>query len=191
MTPDLYLFPELRGPAKVLLDGDDVVTEGNVDSWAIFSADGVYRYLLGRQWDPDSAWLVVGMLNPSSAGAFRNDPTIRRLLGFARRDGYGGLLVWNAMAMIATNPHDLLKADDPAGPRNPEAIRVAMSPVLARCVVGWGRPRNKAMVRAINRAEIEARSQRPLWRFGDPTKDGWPRHPLYLRAETPIVRHSS
>jgi hypothetical protein len=185
----LDLFPELEGPAPKLIDGDDVVTVGSARSWATFSKDGVYRYVLGRQWNPDQAWLVVGMLNPSKADSDDDDPTIRRLVAFAKRDQCGGLLVWNAMAMITPYPktlHEcLLRGGDVVGPRNVEVMRRAVrAPLLARCVVAWGRPPYRRLEKLVRRAATETGCLRELWRFGPATKHGWPRHPLYLRADT-------
>lgn len=192
---NLDLFPELKEPAPKLIDGDDVETVGSARSWATFSADGVYRYVLGRQWNPDQAWFVVGMLNPSKAGARDDDPTIRRLIAFAKRDQCGGLLVWNAMAMVSPHPktlHEhLLRGGDVVGPRNIEALRCAVrAPLMARSVVAWGKPPYHRLEKTVRRAQVEALCIRNyLWRIGPATKHGWPRHPLYLRADTPLERH--
>ena len=186
---------DYSGPAPTWLTGPDVVTEGDFGSWATFSTDRQYRYLLGRIWDTDRPTLVLGMLNPSKAGGLRddgqpdNDPTVRRGLGFAKRDHYGSLIVWNACALISTDPKELTKHDDPYGPRNTEAIFAASRvPTLARAVIAWGRPQDAAVGRLLRTAYAHAASAgRRLYRFGEPTKDGWPRHPLYLRSDTPIV----
>lgn len=186
------LFPELNEPAPRLLSGDDLVTDGTARAWATFSADRRYRYLLARLWDPDGTWLSCGMLNPSSAGADRDDPTIRRVVGFARRDHFGGVLVWNAAALIATNPRELTKADDPIGPRNEEAVLCGVTaPSLARVVIAWGRPINQAIARLLRRTYLTVTCRRPLHQFGQLTKAGWPRHPLYLSSKTPILPYES
>lgn len=52
-------------------------------SWAVISDCGRYRYELGRRWD-DGPLLEFDMLNPSTANAERNDPTIVRCVGFAK-----------------------------------------------------------------------------------------------------------
>jgi len=186
---------DYTGPAPTWLTSPDVVTEGNFGSWATFSTDRQYRYLLGRTWDTDRPTLVLGMLNPSKAGGLRddgrpdNDPTISRCLGFAKRDRYGSLVVWNACALISTDPRELAKAQDPKGPRNLDAIAAALgAPTLPSAVVAWGRPQNVAVRRLLRTAYVHALSSgRRLYRFGKPTLNGWPRHPLYLRADTPIV----
>jgi hypothetical protein len=185
------LFPELREPPPQIMTGDDLIIEGDASAWAIFSRERDRRYLLGRRWDPDAAWLTVGMLNPSRAGAFRSDPTVTRVCNFAKRDRYGGIIVWNVFSLISTNPHALLRHPDPVGPRNMEAIRAAVrGPMLSRPVVAWGKPTNRTLHKFINAAWSQAGGPRRCWRFGAPTKDGHPRHPLYLPANTPIVRHA-
>jgi len=177
-------------PAPELIGGDDVVTEGSYVSFATFSTDRVYRYVLGRVWNDYAPFLVVGMLNPSKAGADENDPTVRRVLAFAHRDRFGGLLVWNAAALVSTDPSALKGHTDPVGPRNYQAIQTCIGrPPLAKSVVAWGAPKNKTIGRILGRTYVQAASCRPLWRFGEPTKAGHPRHPLYLRSDTPIVRH--
>lgn len=77
---------------------------------AILSRDGGWhRYLLARIWDPSpaAALLVWIMLNPSTADHERDDPTVRRCAGFARRLGYGGIAVANLYSYRATDPREL------------------------------------------------------------------------------------
>ena len=55
------------------------------NSWATFSSCGKYRYTLGRVWDADKPLLLFVMLNPSTADSYKNDPTVRRCIKWARR----------------------------------------------------------------------------------------------------------
>lgn len=103
---------------------------------AVFSDDGRYRYSLSREWDLRGEQVCWIMLNPSIAGDERDDPTIRRCMGFARKWGYGGIVVVNLFAAIATFPADLAKMKDPVGPHNDEAILQAIKG--RRVVCAWG-----------------------------------------------------
>jgi hypothetical protein len=68
---------------------------------------GRYRYKLYREWDAAGDRLVFVMLNPSTADANVDDPTIRKCIGFATRMGYGQIVVLNLFAYRATKPEDL------------------------------------------------------------------------------------
>ena len=106
-------------------------------SGAEFSDCGNYRYLLWRQLpDPGSTVLFIG-LNPSTADASHNDPTIRRMLGFARDWGHGCMLVANVYAWRATRPTDLFSAADPEGPHNRGWLHAARK-LADRVVCCWG-----------------------------------------------------
>ncbi|TMF61888.1 MAG: DUF1643 domain-containing protein, partial [Chloroflexi bacterium] len=65
---------------------------------ATFSADRRYRYRLWRRWDGARPVVAFVMLNPSTADARRDDPTIRRCIGFAKSWGFGGVEVVNLFA---------------------------------------------------------------------------------------------
>jgi len=183
----LALFDASAAPR--LIPGPDVVTRGTSEAWATYSSDGLYRYLLGRVWDPDRALLVVCLLNPSTATELKLDPTLRRVRGFALRDGYGGFLVVNVFAYRSTDPRALRTATDPVGPRNDAAIvRACEAPTLARIVAGWGRPATVAIARRMSAVRNALPIRRAWHVFGKLTQGGQPRHPLYLRADTAILK---
>jgi len=73
---------------------------------AVISDCGTYRYALARYWGPGPELAFV-MLNPSTADASVDDPTIRRCMGFARRENLGGIVVANLFALRATDPSAL------------------------------------------------------------------------------------
>ena len=73
----------------------------NADRGATISTDGRYRYDLWRQWEPGPRLGFI-MCNPSTADADLDDPTIRRCVGFARREGFAGITVRNLFASIGT-----------------------------------------------------------------------------------------
>ena len=155
-----------------------------VRSGADISECGRYRYRLTRQWG-DGAFLPFVMLNPSTADSEVDDPTIRRCIGFAKREGAGGLLVVNRFAYRATDPAQLRTVDDPYGPGNDAVLRS-----VAYAAAGAGQPIVCAWG---SNSGSESRTASILLTFGaqlvclGTTKDGHPRHPLYVRADQPLV----
>jgi hypothetical protein len=100
-----------------------------------------YRYELRRVWDGRLPLLVVCMLNPSTADADRDDPTIRTLIHFAKLWGYGGILVVNLCAWRASLPAELATCDNPVGPENWRYIERAIATADengGRLLVAWG-----------------------------------------------------
>ena len=69
---------------------------------AIFSKDQKYRYLLERTWNNSKKKLLFIMLNPSSADSKKDDPTIRRLISFSKKWGYGGFKVCNLYSYVTS-----------------------------------------------------------------------------------------
>lgn len=145
-----------------------------------------YRYLLWRDVATLSGegTLLFVMLNPSTADDRKDDPTIRRCVGFTESMGYARLEVVNLFALRATDPDALRREADPVGPENDRHIDEAVA--RARHVVAaWGasvpflgtRPTRDEEV--ISRVIKERRV--PLYSLGR-TGDGHPRHPLYVPA---------
>jgi hypothetical protein len=147
-----------------------------------FSPCGCYRYWLTRTWDksrPAVCWL---MLNPSTADAIRDDPTIRRCLGFARRWGHGGIVVVNLFAWRAADPAELARIVDPVGPENDAAVRSHAQGL--RVIAAWGskgdlQGRAESVLQHLKRFRVECLGV---------TSAGQPRHPLYVASETVPVR---
>lgn len=146
---------------------------------AIFSPDRAYRYRLTRTWDTAAPPLVVIGLNPSTADSQADDPTTRRVRTFARRENAGGLVLVNLYALRSTNPKALRTAADPVGPDNDEFIRAAMAHGTA--IAAWGAEASDE--RAEQVLAIAAELDVTLYCLGR-TRDGYPRHPLYLAAGT-------
>jgi hypothetical protein len=161
------------------LSGDDLLRTARI------SDDGVYRYRLGRRWGSGPAATFI-VLNPSTADATNDDPTIRRCIGFARRFGAGGLTVVNLYAFRATYPHDLWRADDPVGPENDQHLReVVATTALAGMpvVAAWGV--NAKPDRVAEVLHLPGMTQ--LVALGV-TKDGHPRHPVRLRNDARLSK---
>jgi len=143
-------------------------------SGAVFDADLRYRYRLWREWDSDRPRLCFVLLNPSTADAAANDPTIRRCIGYGRQWGYGAIDVVNLFAFRATQPADLRRADDPIGPANDDHIREVIEGA-GRVIAAWG---NAGVWRGRS-AIVAALLPVNAVCFGM-TGAGQPRHPLYL-----------
>ena len=120
------------------------------------------------------------MLNPSTADGVQDDPTIRRCVRFARDAGAGALVVCNLFALRATDPDALLVADDPIGPEA-DAVLEREAARAGRAVMAFGRPHPRLVSRARAVAGRLADAGVRLEALGT-TKEGWPRHPLYLPA---------
>lgn len=154
---------------------------------AAISQCGQFRYTLYRTWG-SGPLLTFVMLNPSTADAEHDDPTIRRCVGFARREGYDGILVVNLYAFRATKPKELWTAaasgvDITGGWRNDLMLKMCgQASRLQPLVAAWG-----AHARSDRIAEVLAF---PGWESVQAlgmTQGGAPRHPLYLPADAPLA----
>ena len=143
-------------------------------SWAHISKCGNYRYELTRRWDDDLPMLGWIMLNPSTADASIDDPTIRRCIGFAKSWGFGSIMVTNLFALRATNPRELLSHPDPVGPENDNWLELQPQVTVA----AWG-----AHKMAIER--VDSVRHLNLMCLGT-TKSGAPKHPLYVPSSTTL-----
>lgn len=149
-------------------------------SEALHSDCGLYRYLLTRRWGQGGTLLYV-MLNPSTADERQNDPTIERCERRARAMGFGSFKVANLFGWKATLPKDLKRAADPIGQHNDEVLlNAATHADLILC--GWGTHGAHLGRGEAVRGKLAA-ANLPLWSLGL-TKDGHPRHPLYISYAT-------
>lgn len=152
-------------------------------SGAVFSEGGeegaVYRHMLWRRWGAGMAFLHVCGLNPSKAGHLANDPTIRREIAFAKAFGCDGLLKTNAFDFRATDPKVMLVHLTPCSAENDLWIHEC-SKISAVDVAAWG-------VHGMHNGRARELRQARRWKCLGLTKDGHPRHPLYVRADTPLI----
>lgn len=150
---------------------------------AVISECGKYRYLLQRKTNCPLRWVkkcTFIMLNPSTADAEKDDPTIRRCIKFAEREGCTKLSVVNLFALRATNPNDLTFYDDPQGPKNFGHIFAEVESAHV-VIAAWG-----------SHKMAKCRLAKELFKVDGikclgKTKDGSPRHPLYVKSDAPLV----
>ncbi|PCR88706.1 hypothetical protein CP557_21800 [Natrinema ejinorense] len=140
---------------------------------AVLSDDGEYRYRLTRTWDAAKPTVAFLMLNPSTADASEDDPTIRRCLGFAKDWGYGSLVVANLFGLRTPDPSNLRDHPNPIGPDNDDHLRDVCTDA-AQVVAAWG-----ANGSLQDRARAVAKSLETDLYALDTTKAGHPVHPLY------------
>lgn len=150
---------------------------------ATISSCGVYRYRLYRSLDSDLRWYrpaVFVMLNPSTADEIENDPTIRRCIDFAKREGRTHMIVINLFALRSTDPKALKYHADPVGPDNLIHWEKELKNSDFK-IAAWGtNPMAKEQAKKI----IE---MYPGFLCLGKNKDGSPKHPLYLAKNTPLI----
>ena len=178
----------MRREAQVL---PHVRPEGIVKLGAEFSRCRTWRYSLTREWGelPPLVWML---LNPSMADEFRDDPTIRRCIGFSMVLGFGGCVILNLFALRSTYPCSLMTHPDPVGPGNDAALRTqARAGRTFAC--GWGNaplsnresaqklgPRVFAVQSMLREAGADVRALKI-------TSLGQPHHPLYLKSSLQLI----
>ena len=144
-----------------------------IERTALFSECRRYRYTLRRHWSGRRGYAMFVGLNPSTADEERDDPTVRRCIGYAQSWGYSGLCMTNIFAFRATDPTVMLAEPDPVGPDNDywlvESARRAAIVVAAWGVHGAHRGRHAAV-----------RDLLPSLHLLRLTQQGYPGHPLYL-----------
>ena len=138
-----------------------------------------------RIWEEQKDFVLFIGLNPSMADAKHDDPTIRRLIGFAQRWGFGGMYVCNLFAYRTPDPKELFKVADPVGQYNSRYIRT-MKKMSSMTVLMYG-----------NHGKRLSRHEEILERIDKPycvkvSKGGMPMHPLYLKyTEKPLPYQQS
>lgn len=164
---------------------------------AVLSPCNLYRYTLEREFGDyedgtpysGAGAIMFVMLNPSTADAANDDPTIRRCLGFAHRFNFRELLVANVYSLRATNPQDLWKSTSSLRGPEHEYYFAGLAFRAHRVVMAFGNHAASPDRRLVEK--LVASNFR-----GDPcclkrNKDGSPAHPLYLPASSNFLRYPS
>lgn len=147
------------------------------DRRTVFSPCGQFRYCLWREWTATNPTFAVFIgLNPSTADAYNDDPTVRRCLGYAKRWGYGALCMLNLFAYRATDPAVMKSFPSPIGFNNDYWI-CRLTGQASVVVAAWGvhgthLHRDQAVM-VLLAGKLSCLQT---------TLAGHPSHPLYLRA---------
>jgi hypothetical protein len=161
----------------------------DVHGSAVYTQDGLYRYVLTREWNPSPQGRLIAFigLNPAAAESRFDDETVRTCWQWARDHGYSSFAMLNVYAYRATNPKCIdelrrRKADElaPVGPLNDQFL-AAYTQAAARVVAAWGRRDSRADKERLKRVR-QLLGSTPLYTFGAST-DPYPRHPNNRRAK--------
>lgn len=135
-----------------------------------------YRYELRRVWDDTKPLVLFIGLNPSTADAETDDNTSRVCINYAKRWGYGGLLLGNLFAFRSTDQSALYTASDPVGPDNDVWLRRLQAEaeivICAWSATGSYRSRDKVVLGFLHNPHCLTK-----------LKSGYPGHPLYKSAD--------
>lgn len=150
----------------------------NVERTAFISPCERYRPALGRHWNRDLGYVLFIGLNPSTADAMQDDPTIRRCMRFAYDWGYGGIEMGNIFDWRSTDPKKLPRSSFAVSDKNDPCLRVRAG--KAKLVIAaWGAvPWAEWRIRDVFRNVFDELVCR--WYCLGHTKDDYPRHPLYV-----------
>lgn len=148
---------------------------------AVLSEDGEYRYTLTRGWDRGVGQVLWVMLNPSTADALTDDPTIRKCMGFSARWGFQRMTIVNLCALRSTDPKALNHHPDPKGPENDYYLANSRD-LYSRVVLAWG---NHGVPYANGVPDLFSGA-----RCLGKTKSGQPRHPARLGYDTPLESYA-
>jgi hypothetical protein len=150
---------------------------------ADYSPDDLYRWSYERRWAPGGTLCWVG-LNPGTGDRDAGPrPTLRRVVGWAKREGCAAVTVVNLFSYRCTDPKALRMAKvDIVGDRTDDTIRKASTRAQIT-LAAWGADKL-----------VKHRSSRVVGMLIDPmcvgvTKDGEPRHPLFVTASTPFTSY--
>lgn len=153
---------------------------------AVLSPCRTFRYVLTRVWDTNLPRLLFVLINPATADEKKEDRTSKRVIGFAKRWGFGSVVIVNLFAIRSPYPVDIEKADAPIGPDNDKHI-LEQAQVADKIVCGWGRygshkGRDKSVLALLSGFELFALKI---------TKEGHPWHPLYIPYSQELVKYGS
>lgn len=156
---------------------------------AVISENEEYRYWLKRSWNESLPSMGFIMLNPSTADAYVDDPTIRRCIGFAVREGCGSIEVVNLAALRTPYPEYLktmqYNGKDIVGAENRRYVDLVLNS-CAIVIAAWG----SSIFKVDLGSEIGhlVLSRKLIHCFGL-TATGQPRHPLYLPKDVEICMY--
>jgi hypothetical protein len=149
---------------------------------ALFNRKGDHRKRLTREWGlvgtPEPRAITFVMLNPSTGNATEDDPTIRRCIGFAMREGFQGLHIVNLFTLRSTDPSGLLERPHKSLNTYDADMQIATAAMASdKIVAAWGAVRKPLDYRIPEVLHVLREAKKNVWCLGK-TNDGSPKHPL-------------
>lgn len=148
---------------------------------AEFSEDRKFRYQLTRIWDDTLPIAMCVGLNPSTANADTNDPTINKLIALMKHNGYGGFHMMNLFSLISSKPEALSNHPNPVDKADQYNFNVVQ--VCDALIFCWG-----------NFKQAQHRAKKYIQKYPDAlcfgkNANGSPKHPLFLKGTTNLERY--
>ena len=157
----------------------------NTNSGATFNEDRTHRLCLWRIWDESKPFLQLIGLNPSTANETAPDPTIRRIIQLAKFNGYGGIYMTNLFTVISANPDILENYNGHSSWLYDRDILLSVKLKCKDVAFVWG-----------NFKVARNRAADCIWEFSHcnalcfgRNKNGSPKHPLYLKGNTKLIKY--
>lgn len=151
---------------------------------ADFGEGNKYRYALWRIWDESKPMVMFIGLNPSTANAITDDPTIRRIKSFAAKNNYGGVFMMNLFPYVTAYPSELIECTLEQMSKN----RIRIEELRERCedvIFAWGN------FKEAERVCKDMKSSFPDALCLQKNKNGSPKHPLYVRSDIKPIKFNS
>lgn len=164
---------------KESMENNDAIPSG----W-LYIGDEKERYVLGQ---PGKRNMLVFGVNPSTASPGENnlDPTIRRVRTLVNEYGCDGWIMVNLYPLRATDPKDLPKEADKRLLENNLSVLKAVekSYYIEKIWAAWGNIIDTRFYLGDALYDIQENLESEQWAYrGTLTKQGNPRHPLFMKS---------
>jgi len=133
--------------------------------------------------------LIVFGVNPSTATETSFDQTIRRVQGYSREHEFDGWLMLNLYPQRTTDPRGLhTEVDLALHAENMQKIEevLGLTQDYTLCAAWGNLMKERSYLGTCLECINEIIGERNWHSIGEPTKEGHPRHPLYVRAAVPL-----
>lgn len=162
---------------KKMVENNPNIPEG----W-LYIGDEKMRYALG---EPGSCNLLIVGLNPSTATPDKPDPTIKRVKKIVEKEKLNGWIMINLYPLRTPKPSELPPTmDEEISKKNIEVIKwIDQNYPIGRVYAAWGTNIEKREYLVDECQHIVDSIHSEQWFVRGITKNGHPKHPLYVPYE--------